>query len=1270
LECAKHALEEEVIRLLTGPGSEERRKYLHDSGALYTNDPEELGRYIEATFLTYQSLTPEQEQTSEGREKYEELANLLGISGIAMPITFRDWKVDRVLEAEQKWGLHSGGIAQLEKQLCTYYSSDRSSKPVHLHKGPGNGELMQHLRSVSNCMEEVGVGDRLYFSIESLLRRHLKPEMEQDSTAEGVVFILGQALQAAVHKKWFKPIRDKNNVVRRWELNVQHCDLNEIFSLLAKPKEWLPDVYRKMMSDLYKASVEFEDDKDEHLAPSAQEVLVKLAGSERDYCYARSQRLQVLCNNVSETRASFEQGNLTEEQMFEQLIAHMERYTLITGKSVPNNSSVDLLDTTDAFIACLDAEIVNLRTLASGTNELSQEEVRNLQELSEQKKNVSNTVAKLSVLLQQCAKYPDRDGVPQEVREGLALLPKYTTENLSHLSSCGACKEWMQQCMKDLIEQSRRIKEDIGALKNKKNAKQAFASLEEEVAADLSAFFSEDFVEAVRNHALYESEGYRKQGVSMDLNKSGPSMHIRNFVPGFFTEKLKEFPSESCLLITSSRGDSHERSSPMERQQGWTLHLKNEPGDFEKDIALSIENLAPGGVHLTDGHRQSFTRIDRFEEIMRVAGARSDVLVRLIMDSKTHEPRSVFIQKQHPSGYLPDEDIGSFLEEDGCYITSLEKVMRLRPDLFLHRVMRRQIDDLAGGSTQAFKDCQQHIGEDIQRCLRRIATGKLARYMDLVDFSLLELTRERVYKTLTGSGLSDEMHGIHVGMPLQNTGDNADIEATTGFYDLRDVLLQRCGVEKEAPREVHHLYERELFRTLAARAHGLVMAQQITDTPLEEGHLEEWKQYAFLEAKNVGLGGEMIISSADINAAVTRVAEDLRERIQPLLGKDEDVTIGRGGLELFDAGKIHLAPKRNVPFESLINAHIALPIGALPTNVEFNKPDMQQLLNGKAEQIRSILLRMKEGTGQAPIKLILFQDCGVNTCLGAALGKLLGNDVYQECVSCLNIFFNEEKGIGPLGRDFENNGKRRMEEYCRSGSLFVVGGSWFNPDDDFGKFFREHYGVLIDGAIAPSNARSRALFICFGYQTQANVIGQKHRDRLPNLEAGPGALEFCPIPVLQEVTRHPVFQDCPSTVTLMTTHGRLVKGLHDIPQGMESIIRPIARSRLSGLSTMSEFYQGRGYGIQPHPEVNIVRPDTDTKSVSDREAIMHEVEKYRKFLVDIYGIKPECLDRMWREAEQHVQGNAGLHILANAILDLLKGMPRQGKTKKHRKASS
>src|SRR3989344_3323061 len=947
LARADTALQEEVLRLLAGPESQERRELLFAIGALPTasSDCGAVQEWILTTFHECNELTDEQEQPGDGIHRYQELANLLCLAGIAIPITFRDWKVDRVAEAEQRWGLREGGTAILEELLveqCAPPVYARQPTRIHLHKGPGNGQLMHHLRTESGYMEEVGVGDRLYFTIESVLLQYVRSERREDPMVRQIIATLSQALQGALHEQWFEPVHDENGIIQRWQPRGFVCDLNDIFPLLAHPQEWLPNIYKKMMKALYRASEEFEDDRIDMVPHAAQEYIVQLADCEVDYAQAQCQRIQALHSKVV---AAMRKG---DEQSLEPSV---HEFWLITGHMLRDVSS----------LADLSAKI--LETLNTEKEAMRQRRVQDspARKLVDLKQGVDKRVQRLHAL---------RVRVPRAVSSAdVEALAADFAAIAEHPSLPGG--GWTHALLANAIEgeiaryqeQSRGFRRQIQAARKREGEVRDHAQQTATASEKLQEIFTDEFATEITEHEQYEDPEYRKKGVRIDLNRAGPVMHFRQFIPGRFTSTLGQVPPESCLLISASRADSHEPSTPLKGFTGLTINLEEAPGEFEEDVGFTLDLLAPGGVYLTDGHRQSFTRIDRFEEIMRAVKGRDDFRVTLVVDRATHVPRSVLVQRKHPErGYRSESDLAMPFNEEEVSFVPCDHMMRRRPDLFVERVIRRQIDAIAGGNAQAFKDCQQHIGDDRDRSLRRVATANLARHLDLVDPGLLELTRQRVCGVVGDSFASGASYGEHLRRPLRVSPKKIEGQS---FFGLSGILMEACGVRKDAPAEVRQMYESELFHALAARVCRAAHGEQPSDASLTDQEYTAWKQEACQHAGNVELHEEPLLTARDVREIIVHMGQDLRERVRQLIGVQEPVTVGRG-LETFRQGYLHVAPRIGDPI-TRTNAHCEFPIARLATNHEFGTVEMQALEGAKISQVGENLQQIRPLTGNAPI---------------------------------------------------------------------------------------------------------------------------------------------------------------------------------------------------------------------------------------------------------------------------------------------------------------
>src|SRR5690606_21570895 len=92
---------------------------------------------------------------------------------ILIPILLRDWGIDRnEICVSQMLGIRS--LTELQDVLAK-----RINGPlIHLHLGPGDGSLMEELSIKEKGPKErvwhqFGIGDRLYFSLEKIVRQYV-----------------------------------------------------------------------------------------------------------------------------------------------------------------------------------------------------------------------------------------------------------------------------------------------------------------------------------------------------------------------------------------------------------------------------------------------------------------------------------------------------------------------------------------------------------------------------------------------------------------------------------------------------------------------------------------------------------------------------------------------------------------------------------------------------------------------------------------------------------------------------------------------------------------------------------------------------------------------------------------------------------------------------------------------------------------------------------------------------------------------------------------
>ena len=144
-----------------------------------------------------------------------------------------------------------------------------------------------------------------------------------------------------------------------------------------------------------------------------------------------------------------------------------------------------------------------------------------------------------------------------------------------------------------------------------------------------------------------------------------------NATIGMFTDIPEVYWKQSVNLITATRSDSHENDT-----------------DFESDLRWNLEVLKPGWVLFTDGTRQSFSRIERFDIIQNIVQGRDDVEVTVVCDMLWN-PVSCMIQKKHPEGYLTEDEKYEFISWEFQFRTLTEILTDKK--ISIDRQLRREV---------------------------------------------------------------------------------------------------------------------------------------------------------------------------------------------------------------------------------------------------------------------------------------------------------------------------------------------------------------------------------------------------------------------------------------------------------------------------------------------------------------------------------------------------------------------------------------------------
>ncbi len=222
----------------------------------------------------------------ENSKEMRKVRKLLVFSSCVTPNLVGDWEVNRVKGAEYSLGLKS--FEKLERTLAKRYPLTTPDDPVfrHLEKGPGNGEAMRRRQENNKALpqgerfEQYGIADRLYYPIEQILERFVRPELKEDKNIHEFIKLLGLALRQKLKSLWFEA---PDNQRGHWIPKLKVFDINIIYELLSfseeKPERrvWLSDWY-DAATGKYRISQEFENDGEARMSEVVHRLFLELEG--------------------------------------------------------------------------------------------------------------------------------------------------------------------------------------------------------------------------------------------------------------------------------------------------------------------------------------------------------------------------------------------------------------------------------------------------------------------------------------------------------------------------------------------------------------------------------------------------------------------------------------------------------------------------------------------------------------------------------------------------------------------------------------------------------------------------------------------------------------------------------------------------------------------------------------------------------------------------------------------------------------------------------
>jgi len=187
----------------------------------------------------------------------------LVISGMLQPNVRApdDYEVERKLhQYEGRLKCHFDVVHQVLR--------DRSSDAflLAIEFGPGDGLTLEELRAQHPDWMYLGIGDRLFFSLEKLLYQFVRPS--QSPFQEEFVRLFLIFIRREFRRRFQKHIGN--------EIDQQKViDLNEVYDILLTAKKWLPEHFDPP-TGLYMVSEEFEFDETRFMTPEVKSFFDKI----------------------------------------------------------------------------------------------------------------------------------------------------------------------------------------------------------------------------------------------------------------------------------------------------------------------------------------------------------------------------------------------------------------------------------------------------------------------------------------------------------------------------------------------------------------------------------------------------------------------------------------------------------------------------------------------------------------------------------------------------------------------------------------------------------------------------------------------------------------------------------------------------------------------------------------------------------------------------------------------------------------------------------
>lgn len=1267
-----------------------------------------LRQMIDSIFERFWRRHEEPCHESERRRRYADVCELLCLSGVGKLITLGDWRVNRVQEAANALGLVS--FAELEDQLAAWCPPAPEQTLMHLHKGPGDGSLIYHLRTDERPGQrqwrEIGFARELCHHLHSLLTQFVREDRRDDSQTQETLGILATALQGELHRRWYRTRRrGGDQIAQELEQTAPLCDLNSIFELLAHPevgtqteKErqeqkpaagWLERViqYRKHRTWTVRTSGEFMEDSEAPLTPLSRDLLLRYAGYSQEqfdemHLEEHFIELEARLSKLRELRRRI----VRAEELKQELHRELRR---LQGLRETIRRADDRRERLAEWIATFQRVTGDTCEANLSFDAFCGKFMRTMKRTEERARTLDAEVPSHEVVEALLGYLREAVGDPSVTSTAATLL--------------NDTEQWITSTQAAIREVREKRKSTPKSARNPHHPPPS----RETVLTCLGEVFNASFLHGIRYAEAYQDPAYRMTEAFTTrrvrvLRPKGSMLHqwITNVSPeasvrvggmelplgdevesaGWRVERrdtsLLLSPEDNPLTFTVEIGGLPDLNRvaymhPQDIRLGRFVDLPRafppycarlasatksdsheEATEFQEDLAGSLGLLAPGGVLLTDGLLHSYSRRVRIAQVMDAV--------------ENHCARERCDVREFHIDAVIDSETGDPLSV---------LILRRHPDLGFFPLNRRQRcfqshvtfthpnnlrhDSLIVVLNRMRRKMLDVAGGDV-RIFQRLHTRLRHEAEKALCRTVAEKWRERY---VDQDYLMQVIDALQKKFPVSPGAPPPVVPLDEALHStlegIRDLLLKLLSIPQSAEtidsadRILMHCFEERVaakkkFRKDGEARQHMLLATRRRASKRSGDLLTEDDHRRIVEHLSRQMNEAVMRERA-----LLRIGEDTEGRTQgrshpsPSASKPDEVV--QYALETLDPHLIYTFRRVGDP-ETDFNSLRECGPRDLPANAAFAGPMVLGKIEGNIRATAKKMRRLQQRTKirQKPILVIDFADCGTGDLLRTQLQRLLGNESFQQLVRVRQLRFAEGRGWQEqLIRSDDDALRRHLEELISHGGLIISGGSYQDPDTAYGAAFEQEYGTLMFQGIEEQSLL-RGYFICFSSQIWAQMIGKKCLNG--EIVVRPGPLECGPTRIGVKESHHPTMGLCPGSYTAAMTHGRYVVDQRQDKQRYNATRHTFEQITSSGFTGCTDTYAsfgGKVVGSQSHPELPLI--DRRGRISPGVEQILKELRRFEAGLLRTYGIAVHRIQRNFELGADVLRANSGDLLLSNAL---------------------